>query len=62
MSNQFMKRFWARKHEVLVSKTEIAGFSYIPSHPNLAGLTIELLDKPKREYYLQDFCRRPQCV
>ncbi len=45
----------AAKHEVLVSKTEIAGFSYIPSHPNLAGLTIELLDKPKREYYLQDF-------
>lgn len=43
------------KHASLVSKTEITRFSYIPAHPNLAGLTIELLDKPRREYYLHDF-------
>lgn len=43
------------KHASLISKTDISRFSYIPSHPNLAGLTIELLDKPRREYYLHDF-------
>ena len=39
----------------VVRKTEIKNLDYIPSHPNLAGLTIELLDKPRREYYLHNF-------
>lgn len=39
----------------VVQKTEVKNLDYIPSHPNLAGLTIELLDKQKREYYLSNF-------
>lgn len=36
----------------LVQKTGIKGFDYIPSHPNLSGVTVELLEKPEREKYL----------
>lgn len=36
----------------LVQKTDIKGFDYIPSHPNLSGVTVELLEKPEREKYL----------
>lgn len=43
------------QHTELVKETEVAYFDYLPSHPNLAGVTIELLDKPKREYFLQQF-------
>lgn len=39
----------------LIQKTEINHCDYIPAHPNLAGITIELLDKPQREYYLHKF-------
>ena len=41
----------------LVQNTSIRNFYYIPSHPNLAGITVELLDKPNREYYLDNFLR-----
>ncbi|MFH1758955.1 MAG: ParA family protein [Patescibacteria group bacterium] len=36
----------------LVRRSEVGNLFYLPSHPNLAGATIELLDKPNREYYL----------
>lgn len=39
----------------LLQPTGINNFHYIPSHPNLAGATIELLDKKGREYYLDKF-------
>lgn len=41
----------------LVHSTSINNFFFIPSHPNLAGVTVELLDKPNREYYLDKFLR-----
>lgn len=36
----------------LVRKSEMRNYDYIPAHPNLAGATVELLDKPNREHYL----------
>ena len=39
----------------LVQKSDISRCDYIPSHPNLAGITVELLDKPRREFYLEKF-------
>ena len=39
----------------LVRQTKIARYEYIPAHPSLAGLTIELLQKPEREYFLHKF-------
>lgn len=39
----------------IIKNSEIKHYDYIPSHPNLAGTTVELLDKPRREYYLQKF-------
>ena len=41
--------------EKLIRQTELPFFNYLPSHPNLAGITIELLDKDKRESYLSSF-------
>ncbi len=42
-----------RKTEELIRFTSIPGFHYIPSHPALAGATIELLEKPNREFFLR---------
>ncbi len=39
----------------IIKNSEIKNYDYIPSHPNLAGTTVELLDKPRREYYLHKF-------
>ncbi len=39
----------------LVRQTGVHRYEFIPSHPSLAGLTIELLQKPEREYYLHKF-------
>lgn len=39
----------------LIKQTEMPFFDYLPSHPNLAGITIELLDKNERENYLAKF-------
>lgn len=39
----------------LIKSSPINNFSYLPSHPNLAGITVELLDKSQREYYLNKF-------
>jgi chromosome partitioning protein len=39
----------------LVRQTGIGRYEFIPAHPSLAGLTIELLQKPEREYYLHKF-------
>lgn len=41
----------------LVNQSKVDNFFYIPSHPNLAGLTIELLDQKDREYYLHNFLK-----
>jgi len=41
----------------LLQPTGIVDFHYIPSHPNLAGVTVELLDKTGREYYLDKFLK-----
>jgi len=41
----------------LVQPTPISNFYYIPSHPDLAGVTVELLNKPEREYHLSNFIR-----
>ncbi len=41
----------------LVQKTSLDNFYYIPSHPDLAGVTVELLDKPDRENYLSKFIK-----
>src|SRR3989304_1118405 len=39
----------------LVQKSDIFHCDYIPSHPNLPGGTVGLLDKPRREFYLEKF-------
>ncbi len=41
----------------LIHTTPIKNFHFIPAHPNLAGLTVELLDKENREHYLDKFIR-----
>jgi chromosome partitioning protein len=41
--------------EKLIQPTDLPLFDYLPSSPNLAGITIELLDKDKRENYLAKF-------
>ncbi len=42
-------------HKDLIRETEVPYFDYLPSSPNLAGATIELLDQPQREYFLSNF-------
>ena len=37
----------------LLKDTAIRGCSYIPARAELSGITVELLDKPKREQYLR---------
>jgi len=44
-----------KKIEELIQSTNIPNFHFIPSHPSLAGLTIELMDKREREFYLRKF-------
>lgn len=39
----------------LVRKSDVKGLDYIPSHPNLSGVTVEFLEKPERERYLHKF-------
>jgi len=41
----------------LICHSGIANCHFIPAHPSLAGATIELLDRPDREYYLSKFLR-----
>lgn len=41
----------------LIQPTGINDFHYIPSHPDLAGATIELLNKTGREYFLDKFLK-----
>lgn len=41
----------------LARPTAVSNFYYIPSHPDLAGVTVELLDKVDREYYLNKFLK-----
>jgi chromosome partitioning protein len=39
----------------LVKATAVTNCHLLPGHPNLAGLTIEILNKPDREQYLARF-------
>lgn len=39
----------------LVRQTAIKNYDFIPAHTNLSGITVELLDKPEREYHLHRF-------
>lgn len=39
----------------LVRQTAMKNYDLIAAHPHLSGLTIELLEKPQREYYLHQF-------
>ncbi len=41
----------------IIKQSSIPGYHFIPSHPSLAGMTVELLDKEKREYYLANFLK-----
>jgi len=41
----------------LAQASAITNYYYIPAHPNLAGVTVELLNKPNREYYLSNFLK-----
>ncbi len=41
----------------LIKQSSVTNCHLIPGHPNLAGITIELLDKPDREYFLQKFIK-----
>jgi chromosome partitioning protein len=41
----------------LIKQSEVRNCHLIPSHPNLAGITIELLDKSDREKYLANFLK-----
>lgn len=41
----------------LITPSAVANCHLIPSHPNLAGITIELLDKTDREQYLAKFLK-----
>jgi len=42
-----------RRVEELIRYTTIPGLHFIPSHPSLAGATVELLEKAQRELYLK---------
>lgn len=41
----------------LITSSAVANLYYLPAHPNLAGITVELLDKPNREYFLDNFLK-----
>lgn len=41
----------------LIQSSPVDDFYYIPAHPDLAGVTVELLDKQDREYYLSKLIR-----
>ena len=41
----------------LAKASAITNYYYIPAHPSLAGVTVELLNKPNREYYLSNFLK-----
>jgi chromosome partitioning protein len=41
----------------LIKQSSVQCCHLISGHPNLAGITIELLDKPDREHYLSNFLK-----
>jgi len=44
--------------EEAIVKTGVFGMELLPSHPNLAGASIELVNQPEREYKLTEVLAR----
>lgn len=42
----------------LIRQSDFWNYHFIPSHPNLAGLLIELVEHPEREYFLRKFINK----
>lgn len=48
---------YAKPHEI-IKPSPLFNFHYVPSAPHLAGLLVELVDMPEREYYLRKFLHK----